>query len=70
LLGQHQTIRADVRWTHRAEKTGRRPFRGTFFFLDASFAWQDPAFMRDYEDRGRAVRVTAGALQTVDLEKN
>ena len=37
---------------------------------DTDFAWQDPAFMRDYEDRGRAVRVTAGARQTVDLEKN
>ena len=36
----------------------------------ADFAWQDPAFMRDYEDRGRAVRLTAGARQTVDLEKH
>jgi hypothetical protein len=33
----------------------------------AEFAWRDPAFMRDFEERGRAVRITEGSRQTVEL---
>jgi Carboxypeptidase regulatory-like domain len=33
----------------------------------ADFAWQDPAFMRDYEERGRAVHLTEKARETIDL---
>jgi hypothetical protein len=33
-------------------------------------AWRDPAFMREYEERGRAVRITEGARQTVELTSN
>jgi len=30
-------------------------------------AWQDPAFMRGYEDRGKFVRVTEGSTHAVDV---
>jgi hypothetical protein len=33
----------------------------------AELAWRDPAFMREYEERGRAVSITEGTRQTVDL---
>jgi hypothetical protein len=33
----------------------------------AEFAWRDPAFMRDFEERGRPVRMTEGARQTIEL---
>jgi hypothetical protein len=33
----------------------------------ADLAWRDPAFMRDYEERGRAVRIVEGTRQSVDL---
>ena len=71
-------LRTDLYKTTSSDETGRFVMEGlppgdyrVFSWENvADFAWQDPAFMRDYEDRGRAVRVTAGALQTVDLEKN
>jgi hypothetical protein len=31
------------------------------------FAWRDPAFMREIEERGRALRITEGSRQTVEL---
>jgi hypothetical protein len=31
------------------------------------FAWRDPAFMREVEERGRALRITEGSRQTVEL---
>ncbi len=30
-------------------------------------AWQDPDFIRSYEDRGRSVHITEGAQSTIDL---
>ena len=71
-------LRTDLYKTTSTDEAGRFDMEGlppgdyrVFSWENvADFAWQDPAFMRDYEDRGRAVRVTAGVRQTVDLEKN
>jgi len=70
-------LRTDLYKTTSTDETGRfvmerlppGDYREFSWESVSDFAWQDPAFMRDYEDRGRAVRVTAGARQTVDMEK-
>jgi hypothetical protein len=33
----------------------------------ADLVWRDPAFMRDYEERGRAVSIAEGARHSVDI---
>jgi hypothetical protein len=70
LLDFVQTVQTNDRGEYRLFWLPPGDYRVFSWESVADFAWQDPAFMRDYEDRGRAVRVTAGARQTVDLEKN
>jgi Carboxypeptidase regulatory-like domain len=72
---ERRSLRTDLYRTASTDETGRfvienlpaGDYRVFSWENVADFAWQDPAFMRDYEERGLAVRITEGTRQTLDL---
>jgi len=68
-------LRTDLYKTAITDETGRFLMEGlppgdyrVFSWENVAVrAWQDPAFMRAYEEQGRAVHITGGARQTVEL---
>lgn len=68
-------LRADLYRTTSTDEAGRFLLEGippgdyrVFSWENvAERAWQDPAFMREYEDRARSVHITEGMRETVEV---
>jgi Carboxypeptidase regulatory-like domain len=72
---ERRALRTDLYRTASTDEAGRfvienlpaGDYRVFSWEKVADFAWQEPAFMRDYEERGRSVRITEATRETLEL---